>query len=754
MGIRRGIAAIATAVAIMVSGLAVGTASAEEVDELPVFTNQGPIIDRENVDTWNPNKEFIFPSVFHAAEHLDDPLGEWYIYYAPHDAPGGINLMYADSLDGPWTQYEGNPIVEREWDEHYSVSHVSSPDVVWNDEAGEVFLYFHGENTTDRYATSSDGLDFEYGGEVMSTTQFGRDSTEVSYNRVFANPFPENGWEYAMFFMVNDSSNVRRIALAYSHDGVTWEAQPGWVVEPGAAEGTNVAGADLWEWNGKHYVVYGSSVGTIFARELDESLRAVGDPQPLYIPVPVPPEDGRASSAQIITHDDTTHLFFEIGGRGKTTISHALLDPEGWRDPINTHPSDPLYELCQGEGSDEFDGDALDDRWNVLRDEEGRYRVEEGALVMSSPPTSVDGATLPQQPVPDGAWEVTTQVDYDPTAKYQQAGLMLYGDDENNAKAVWGFAAGGQRFDFVWKKDGKDRFDGWAWEDSIFPPADMGDTAWLRLTSDGEWITAAVSTDGETFVTLGRPIPVDELGATAVGPTAYRGNAGAPDTEASFEWVRFTPTPEELEECGEGPGEPPVEDDETAPPAPGELSSTSGWAHGLHDGEFELRWNMWWGPNASRVRLYQNGELIHTEDLAAAGPAAQRLAVPVSGLADGRYEYTAEIVNSQGTTSPAPLVVEVTDAAPGIPVLSGSDADGDGAYVLTANMWWGTNATTWRLLEDGVEIASGELTAASPAAQRVEVPVEGRSAGTRSYVMEFSNDVGSSEGRPLEVVVG
>ncbi|WP_166979448.1 DUF1349 domain-containing protein [Paramicrobacterium fandaimingii] len=557
MSIRRRAAAIAAAAALVVTGFATTAApssasaapATRDGNPLPVFTLDGPIIDKDNVDTWNPGHEFIFPSVLHASEYLDEPLAEWYVYYAPHDAPGGINLMYSDSLDGPWTQYESNPLIRKTWGNNYDVSHVSAPDAVWNDETGELFLYFHGENTTDRYATSTDGVTFDYGGVVMTTEQFGQDATETSYNRVFENPFPENGWEYAMFFMVNDTTNVRRIGLAYSHDMVNWEPQPGWVVEPGVAEGTNVAGPEIWKWRGKHYVLYGSSTGTIFAKELDRSMHAIGDSLPLYVPGATPPEDGRASSPQIITVRNKTHMIFEIGGRSGTTIAHATLDPDGIRDPLNTRPEDPMYEMCTGAGSDEFSGTALSDAWNVVRDDASRYSVADGFLNMSSSPTSVDGATLPQLPVSADPWEVTTKLTYAPEEKYQQAGLMLYSDDLNNAKLTWGYAKGGERVDFVWKSNGKDRFDGWAWEDTLFPPEDMGDTMWLRVTSDGEWITAAVSTDGEKFTTVGRPIPAEDLGATAIGPSAYRGATDAPDTTASFDWLRFTPTDAELAAC-------------------------------------------------------------------------------------------------------------------------------------------------------------------------------------------------------------
>ncbi|GAB3817764.1 hypothetical protein GCM10028820_19270 [Tessaracoccus terricola] len=751
MSIRRRTTALAGSVALVIAGFTAVHADADGADELPVFTNLGPIVDRTTDETWNPNDEFIFPSVFHAAEYLEDPLGQWYVYYAPHDAPGGINLMYADSLDGPWTQFEGNPIVENKWDPHYDVSHVSAPDVVWNEEAGEVFMYFHGENSTDRYAASEDGLAFTYGGVVMTTAQFGRNATETSYNRVFDNPYPDNGWSKAMFFMVNDTSNVRRIGLAYSNDGIDWEPQPGWVVEPGDAEGTNVAAADLWEWNGKYYVLYGSSVGNIFAKELGPDLRSVGEPMPLYIPSPNPPEDGRSSSPQVITHEGKTHMIFEMGGRSGTTIAHAVLDPDGWRDPVNTNPSDPLYAECNAPGSDEFDGDTLGEQWSVLRPADGRLRLEDGNLVMSSPPVSTADATLPQQPLHDGPWEVTTELSYAPEERYQQAGLLLRRDDANTLRATWGYANGGERFDLIWRNNGVDRFDSWTWEDTLFPPENMGGTVWLRLTSNGEWITASLSTDGVTFATLGRPVAVDALGATSVGPMAYRGATAAPDIDATFNWVRFSPTPEQADECASQEA-PPV-DDETEAPAPGVLSHTSGWAHGLADGNFELRWNLWWGTNASRVKLYRDGELLHSEDLVPGSPAAQQVVVPISGLPNGSHTFTAEVINSQGGVAPAPITVEVTDAAPARPVLSSDNWDGDGNYTLTADLWWGTNATAWRLLEDGTAVASGDLTAASPRAQQVRIPLTGRTAGTHTYLVEFSNHAGSTQSLPLEVSV-
>src|SRR5690606_399967 len=233
--------------------------------DLPVFTSTGAIVDPlDETLPAHPKPELIVPVGVHAGAHLAEPLGEWYVYYAPHDDPGGINLMYADSLDGPWTQYEGSPVVDNRWEGVYDVPHVSSPDAVWNPDERQMYLYFHGDNRVTRYATSTDGVTFEYGGEAVTTAmvdaaQPGRRATETSYARVFPNPDRSSPQRWAMLFMTNYDTNVRHITLAYSRDGREWEVRPEPVVTPGPAEGVNVSAADLWRWRGQDYVVYGST---------------------------------------------------------------------------------------------------------------------------------------------------------------------------------------------------------------------------------------------------------------------------------------------------------------------------------------------------------------------------------------------------------------------------------------------------------------------------------------------------------------
>ncbi|WP_314095006.1 glycosyl hydrolase 53 family protein [Microbacterium foliorum] len=196
-----------------------------------------------------------------------------------------------------------------------------------------------------------------------------------------------------------------------------------------------------------------------------------------------------------------------------------------------------------------------------------------------------------------------------------------------------------------------------------------------------------------------------------------------------------------------------LKDAATAVPARGVLSHDNGHDTGLLDGDYTVTMNLWWGSNATKLRVFENGTLIETVPLTYGGTAAQTAQVAVAGKKNGSYEYTGELVNSRGVTVVQPVTVTVTDAAPGTPVLSADNWDGDGSYTLTADMWWGTNATSYRLFEDGVLLKEGALVAGSPAAQRVTVVVDGRPVGTHTYRVEFVNAAGSTESKALTVTV-
>ncbi|MEC0231636.1 OmpL47-type beta-barrel domain-containing protein [Paenibacillus alba] len=188
--------------------------------------------------------------------------------------------------------------------------------------------------------------------------------------------------------------------------------------------------------------------------------------------------------------------------------------------------------------------------------------------------------------------------------------------------------------------------------------------------------------------------------------------------------------------------------------APGSpvLSDNNGQS-GIKDGNYTVTMNMWWGNNGSIFKLYENGVLISTQALTDVSPAAQLAKVDVKGKGNGTYTYTSELINSFGTTKSSPLVVTITDASPGKPVLSQDNWDGDGNYKVSMNMWWGTNATEYRLYENGVLVDTKTLKAASPNAQSAVTTITGRAIGVYEYRSELVSAGGVTSSDKLTVNV-
>ncbi|WP_435924209.1 chitinase N-terminal domain-containing protein [Paenibacillus sp. DYY-L-2] len=203
----------------------------------------------------------------------------------------------------------------------------------------------------------------------------------------------------------------------------------------------------------------------------------------------------------------------------------------------------------------------------------------------------------------------------------------------------------------------------------------------------------------------------------------------------------------------EEPGEEPEEGPAVGAPGQPVLSDDNGHDTGLRDGNYTVTMNMWWGNNGTALKLYENDVLIETVDLTDVSPAAQSKSFYIAGKKNGTYTYTAELINSKGVTKSQPLVVTVTDAAPGKSVLSNDNWDGDGEYKVTMNLWWGTNGSGYRLYENGQLIDTQALSEVTPGAQQAVSVVSGKAAGTYEYVAELVNAAGETSSEVMTVVV-
>jgi hypothetical protein len=296
--------------------------AAAAVPGFPTFTRLGAALDKSALSYAPARKEIIFPSIRHVAGRVQNALGKWYMYYAPHDDPGGICLAYADSLEGPWKEYSANPIIDRNWGGHFSVPHVSSPHALWNAGDGKMYLYFHGNNKTTRVATSTDGRNFTYGGIVLQADMVaGANLQEASYARVF--PHPVQSGTHIMLFM-GRQGETRKIFIGWSQSLASgWKFKPQPLLSPAAGEGGQLSGAHYWSQNGGGKVVYHGGDGNIRVAEVGTGFDRAERLGVLYDSASAAPDNGRAAAPSFAEENGRMYMFYEAGQRSATTIAIA-----------------------------------------------------------------------------------------------------------------------------------------------------------------------------------------------------------------------------------------------------------------------------------------------------------------------------------------------------------------------------------------------------------------------------------------------
>ncbi len=132
--------------------------------DTPQFTRvtETPLLDFEAI-RWPANKQSVmFPAVVEAPPWLSDPLDALYMYYASHHG-AGLGLATAPEPEGPWTVQD--PVFTLD-DAPMIEGHISSPDVLIDEEAERVYLYYHGGNAAGKgqvmgSAVGYDGRNFE-----------------------------------------------------------------------------------------------------------------------------------------------------------------------------------------------------------------------------------------------------------------------------------------------------------------------------------------------------------------------------------------------------------------------------------------------------------------------------------------------------------------------------------------------------------------------------------------------------------------
>ena len=289
---------------------------------------------------YNPCHDLIFPSVLNVGEILHKPLAAYYMYYAPHDAPGGICLAYADAPTGPWIEYPENPLITRRWPPHYGVSHVSSPHALWHPRERQVQLFFHGENAVTRQAFSRDGIHFEYGGVAVEASQV-PDTQAAFYARALYPPSgtPSMG---GLLLRFGYSSTRPGIYGALSEDGRHWVPLAHPLLSPREVNATYLASPCPFVFEGRYYVAFHADFPRSSSQQADlldregpltdiyvcciaPDLTRHGPPVRLLGREAFAPDNDRLSDPCLLVEENDVYLFCTVGRRlaQKVAMCHA-----------------------------------------------------------------------------------------------------------------------------------------------------------------------------------------------------------------------------------------------------------------------------------------------------------------------------------------------------------------------------------------------------------------------------------------------
>jgi len=85
--------------------------------------------------------------------------------------------------------------------------------------------------------------------------------------------------------------------------------------------------------------------------------------------------------------------------------------------------------------------------------------------------------------------------------------------------------------------------------------------------------------------------------------------------------------------------------------------------------------------------------------------------------------------------------------------LSTNNYDGSANYTITFNIWWGNNATSYKVYENNNVVLSGPINANSPNGQTATFNFSNKANGTYLYKMDLTNAFGTAVSSTISIIV-
>lgn len=188
---------------------------------------------------------------------------------------------------------------------------------------------------------------------------------------------------------------------------------------------------------------------------------------------------------------------------------------------------------------DEFDGPDLDSRWSWVREDSTHWSLtaRPGYLRITTQRGDIHGETnnlrnLLIQEAPEGDFDITTLLSIDPYTHAQQAGLLVYQDDDNYIRLTRGYMFASNYVEFILEQNGNPTAQSVEVENT---------TVHLTISRRGTVYTGSYSLDGVTWVPVGEYREVS-LQQTKIGISSWNGDLSAAEIPADFDFFHVTST--------------------------------------------------------------------------------------------------------------------------------------------------------------------------------------------------------------------
>jgi alpha-glucuronidase len=199
-------------------------------------------------------------------------------------------------------------------------------------------------------------------------------------------------------------------------------------------------------------------------------------------------------------------------------------------------------------GSDEFDPGGLGSQWKWVREDDARWRLGDGSLVITSQAGDLQGNSNTARNVAlqevNGDWTADSKLVFSRplAANNEQGGIIAYADDDNYVKLAWEMANASAamnklRVAVIREQNGAAATLEITGSDAQRIVGTDG-AIWLRLKKTGSTYRAYYSNDGSVYRFIGSTTLSTE--ATQAGLVAFNRGGTSTDLDVAFDHFRIS----------------------------------------------------------------------------------------------------------------------------------------------------------------------------------------------------------------------